>query len=651
MNGGRSFRHFLGGWIMARANLAAVLVLCCGVAIVEAEERSETEPTAYRSPWDIAIAPDGKTAYVSDATAGCVEILDMKEKTKRSEIRLEGTPLGLCLSPDGATLYVAERGAGTVAVIDTGSSKLSRRIPVGRWPVGVALAAKSQRLYVCNQDRHTVTVVDLAQSPPQAIQDIPVVREPSRIALTADERFAVVANLLPLGTSTDPTLAAEVTILDMETLAPKAAIKLPPGSALVNGVCTSPDGKWAYVVHGLGHFNLPMTQLERGWVNTYALSIIDINQGNRLATLLLDDLTQGAADPFAVVCSRDGGRLWISHTGVHEISLIDIAKLHELLQGHVSSELAQLMDGSTPNIWVRIQQDRARIDDLTYDLTALYIADAIRRVPSGGKGPRGIALTPDEQTLLVANYFSGSIGEVDAANGKQRGTISLGPQPEPTAARRGALLFHDATHAFQRWHSCASCHPNDGRIDGLRWDFADDGLGNGMNTPIVLFPDQTAPLHRQGVFASTRDLVEHGLTFTHMIVPSEAEIDDLAAYLRSLAADPNPNRAADGNLTDAAERGKVIFDGKTQCATCHPGPYFTDQKMYGVGIDSPNNPNAKFKTTPLVELHRTAPYLHDGRALTIRDVLTTENRNDQHGKTSDLSEQEINDLIAYLLSL
>jgi hypothetical protein len=53
----------------------------------------------------------------------------------------------------------------------------------------------------------------------------------------------------------------------------------------------------------------------------------------------------------------------------------------------------------------------------------------------------------------------------------------------------------------------------------------------------------------------------------------------------------------------------------------------------------------------LIELWRTAPYLHDGSAATVRDVLTTRNPRDRHGQTSDLSKQEINDLCAYLLSL
>ena len=78
------------------------------------------------------------------------------------------------------------------------------------------------------------------------------VREPTCIRTTPDGRTLVVANLLPDGVGTDPTMSAEVSIIDAAALKQTATVKLPPGSTSVNGVCTSPDGKWAYIVHGLG---------------------------------------------------------------------------------------------------------------------------------------------------------------------------------------------------------------------------------------------------------------------------------------------------------------------------------------------------------------------------------------------------------------
>lgn len=157
----------------------------------------------------------------------------------------------------------------------------------------MALAEKGRRLYVADQEDHSVRVIDLAAAPQACVARIEVRREPVSLAVTSDERRVVVANLLPVGVGTDPKLAAEVSVIDAEKLAILGHAKLPPGSSCVRGVCVSPDGKWAYVVHGLGRFNLPITQLERGWVNTFALSIIDIASCSRAATMLLDDLTQG----------------------------------------------------------------------------------------------------------------------------------------------------------------------------------------------------------------------------------------------------------------------------------------------------------------------------------------------------------------------
>jgi cytochrome c peroxidase len=79
---------------------------------------------------------------------------------------------------------------------------------------------------------------------------------------------------------------------------------------------------------------------------------------------------------------------------------------------------------------------------------------------------------------------------------------------------------------------------------------------------------------------------------------------------------------------------------------------FTDLKTYDVGTRGRFDKAAdRFDTPSLVEGWRTAPYLHDGSAATMRDVLTTGNPADKHGKTSHLTPQQIDDLAAYLLSL
>ena len=67
----------------------------------------------------------------------------------------------------------------------------------------------------------------------------------------------------------------------------------------VNGVCVSPDGRYAYVTHILGRYQLPTTQLERGWMNTNALSVIDVATQKLVNTVLIDD-PQNRADYIEV---------------------------------------------------------------------------------------------------------------------------------------------------------------------------------------------------------------------------------------------------------------------------------------------------------------------------------------------------------------
>jgi cytochrome c peroxidase len=78
---------------------------------------------------------------------------------------------------------------------------------------------------------------------------------------------------------------------------------------------------------------------------------------------------------------------------------------------------------------------------------------------------------------------------------------------------------------------------------------------------------------------------------------------------------------------------------------------FRDQLSHDVGTVKPGSKESvKLDTPGLAELWRTAPYLHDGSAARVREVVTTRNREDRHGKTSRLSSEDIDALVEYLLS-
>lgn len=605
----------------------------------------------YHSPFSVVVSHDGKIAYASDKTAGCVAIIDTTTNKMTGEIAGLNQPTGLILSDDGTKLYVAEYGANDVVEVDTARKSVTQKVKVGVRPIGLALASKSNRLIVCNRDTNDVSVIDLATM--KVLGRIPVLREAMYAALTPDETRIVVSNALPVGPATEPTLAASVSILDAKEMKPIAAIKLPAGCTNLRCVAVSPDGKWAYIVHGLGRFNVPPTQLERGWITTNAITFIDLTKNVRYATMLLDYPTEGAADPWGMTLSPDGKRIYITLSGTHQVVFLEVAKLHELLEGKIPDDLAGPPDLASQNTWFAIKKNPAEGRELlTDDLAALYQAEVIERYPSGGVGPRSVAVTPDGTKLYVANYFSGNVTVIDTSNGKIVATVSVGEQPAEDPVRRGERVFHDALLCFQHWQSCASCHPN-GRADGLRWDLLNDGMGNPKRTRTMVYSDRTPPMMSLGVRKDMETAVRAGFKFILFCVPSEEDVAATMAYITALKPEPAPTLGPNGELSEAAKRGQAIFnDKKTGCAECHKMPYGSDLAFHDVGTGPDiTTGRSDFKTTTLVEQWRMSPYLHDGRATTLKEVLTTFNKEDRHGVTSHLTPQQIDDLVAYLLTL
>src|SRR5262249_53124742 len=99
---------------------------------------------------------------------------------------------------------------------------------------------------------------------------------------------------------------------------------------------------------------------------------------------------------------------------------------------------------------------------------------------------------------------------------------------------------------------------------------------------------------------------------------------------------------------DAVARGEAIFkDAKVGCTGCHSGPKLTNNKSAAVGTGQ------AFQVPSLRGVADRAPYMHNGCAATLEDRLTrTEcGGGDAHGYTSQLSPQQIADLVAYLETL
>lgn len=136
-------------------------------------------------------------------------------------------------------------------------------------------------------------------------------------------------------------------------------------------------------------------------------------------------------------------------------------------------------------------------------------------------------------------------------------------------------------------------------------------------------------------------------------------------------------------LTDSELNGLHLFRTKANCINCHNTPYFSDQKFHNLGLTYfqrdqyedlglygvSKNPEdiGKFKTAPLREVSKTAPYMHNGLFPHLRGVLNMYNagmpnekikpgtefgpKKSQMLKKLDLSESELQDLENFLESL
>jgi cytochrome c peroxidase len=287
--------------------------------------------------------------------------------------------------------------------------------------------------------------------------------------------------------------------------------------------------------------------------------------------------------------------------------------------------------------------------DLPNDLISLFGVRQRVKLSETDLGPRAIVVVG--HTAYIANYFSDTLSMMDlSAPYLKAKSVSLGPKPEMNIVRKGEFYFHDASICFQGWQSCSSCHPGDARVDGLNWDLPNDGIGNPKNTKSLLLAHKTPPMMSLGVRENAETAVRAGIRHILFTVQPEEVPAAMDEYLKSLKPVPS-TYLVDGKLSEAAERGQKVFS-QAGCAMCHPPGLFTDLQKYDVGTCARfDKPTDKFYTPTLIEVWRTAPYLHDGSAATIRDVVTTRNPHDQHGETSSLSSQEIDDLCAYVLSL
>lgn len=563
--------------------LAAVLLTTAACGGTAEPASSNVTPTLetrtasedYISPSSVFALEDG-TVYAADATGGRVIKL-APDGTIAAQIDLDGG--AHCVKVEGDKVYVTRGDAdGTLTVLST-DLKLEKEYLVGHTPSDVEIVGETA--YVANRFSNTVSVISLADG---LTRDIPVGREP--IALEYAKNKLFIACHLPDDAANGDEVSASVYVLD-----PDAeniySIELVNGTGGVKDIAVTPDGEKLFVSAIIARYQYPTTQLDGAWINSNGFAVIDADTDAYVTTVLLDDVTLGAASPWGIAFDDDTAYFAASGTG--EILSIPLGKLDNILGK--SGELAD----------------------------EIGVLNSIRtRTQLPGEGVRDIQCVGGN--LYCAEYFTGDIAVMNTSDFTVS-TLSLGEQPEADIVRLGETLWYDATKCYQNWEACASCHP-DGRVDGFNWDNLNDGIGNPKSAVSMMYTHRCPPVMTTGIRADAETAVRAGMKFIQFNTMSEESVRAIDEYLKSLLPEQSPERNLDGTLTEVAAEGKTLFE-QYGCVECHPAPLYTDLDFHTSPILGEDGgwENRKFVTPTLVESWRTAPYMYNGSALTVEDAV------------------------------
>lgn len=597
----------------------------------------------------IAITPDGTTLLVVNPDSNSVTLVDTAGRQVIAELEVGVDPRSVAVSTRGDTAFVVNQASDSLSVIALPSRAISATLEVGDRPVGVAASPNGRFIAVAELGADQVRLLDIGDLTTVAL--IPVADRPHGLAFTPDghrllvthllsgvvtvfsiQPFAIYLPLISAG-AMHRTLSAPGRIQPSDQSAsdppqPGTSIRTWGNVAPASAVMVNAVGTRAYLPQTMANGLGLNTQFDTTVFPKVSVLNLETNTHQTSEHISLPEADRPVGLPWDVALAKNDTELWVVNSASNDVSVIDIGN-----PKHPTS---------------------------------------ITNIPVGDN-PRGIVLAPDGSAAYVNNTLAGTVTVIDAAAYTVAQVITVTTIPLPPALLHGKrLYFSSARPDLSRagWISCNTCHV-EGEMDGRTWllpYLGDDPSGGDpvirRNTTGLLGMIETYPLRWSAEWNESADS-EFSVRFEQfgsglidgemhptLGAPNQGrsyDLDCLALFIDSL-----PLPARKHTLTDVEQRGKVIFESpQTGCATCHPTPLYTDLQVHDVGTADGTGEwfGPQIDTPTLRFLFDSPPYLHDGSAATIYDVLVTKNLDDAHGVTSSLSVQDIDDLIAFLLAL
>jgi YVTN family beta-propeller protein len=624
--------------------------------------------------------------WTVNADNNSVTVLNARTQTKIREVKVGANPRTLALDRFHR-VWVVNQDDATLSILDSGGTLIhTLPLPYASRPYGIAFNPSGDTAYVTLEAVGKVLRIKASNYGDLGALDL--FRTPRGIAISADGKQAFVSRFIS-GNET-----GEVAKIDLSTFSWNKTIPLAydntvdnpnGGGGIPNAVASvsiSPDGKWAWAP-------FKKDNVRRG---------------------LFADRARAAAPTFESTVRTAVGSINLDTLG-EDISRrldLDNQSLANAVEFDSKGLFAYVTTGASNHTVVvnavtgkqsTAIEPEDNQNELAPDGLAVGFGDSLLFIHY-------------HMSRQIGIY---EISEAGKSNYLPRKALvsTIASERLSPEVLRGKKVFYNASDprmSRDRYLSCVVCHM-DGGSDGRVWDFAHKGEGLRRTVSLVGKGGMAdGPLHWSANFDEIQDF-EHDIRGSFLgtgflsyqdfnegtrntplglsKAGKSADLDALASYLRSLSkARPSPYRRPDGTMTPDALEGERIFNrAEVGCAVCHVPPRYTNsgQSMRGPlgyatlpilpspassSVLSPQGfllhdvgtqkaasgmrmglPLEGLDTPTLLGAWEGGPYLHDGSAATLMDVLTTANPHDRHGKTSTLSQTEKEQLVAFLQQL
>jgi len=610
----------------------------CHLHIHKKSPFAKLDDADYYSPMNIAVSNDGILIYVTAQDGNALLVADTEQGKVVKKVTVGNKPHSVIIDKAGKKAYVSNQWSDNVSVVDLDNYKVTDTLRTGNGPAGLSLSSDEKFLYVVNSFSSDLTIIDLESGIER--KRLTTGNNPTGAQLSPDGEELYVTSRRANTAHYGESMFSDLTIINDSSKRIKAYLGV-QSAYLMENVAFTPSGDLAIVTLVRPKNMVPSIQVERGFMMTHGFGVLERKGDGRIIQLLTDEPNAYYPDPFDIVITPDGKRAFISNSGVNFITVVDIDSVRKLISA------------STPEM-LSLWSDHLGI-------SSRYV---IKRIPTGAN-PKGLALSPDGKTLFVAERLEDRISVFSTDNMETLKTINLGGPRKITVTRKGRKLLNNAGHTFQNQYSCYTCHPDE-HEDGLVYNMASIDMGRNLtNTQSLRDISDTPPFKWNGKNQTV--FKQDGMRFSTVLTRTEPfsykNLDAISSYiLTGIKYPPNLLFNPSGKLTEAQNRGKIVFERtkdnfgkeipeKNRCVTCHPAPYFTNLKQFDVSTLAASDDSIAFDTPHLNNIYASPPYLHDGRAKTLEEIWTLYGKDDRHGLTSDMTKNDLNDLVEYLKSL